>query len=138
MEYFQQGVISHISGNMENIGAEDDLNCRDLGQEVSEKSFSMLLRNCSCGILVKNLAGFCPCLTRFRLIALTKEIPKHTDMASVLWITLMKSILIKHHKLTNDKFKLYDSKIKWAPRNGMELNPVYKEINRLKILNRIK
>jgi hypothetical protein len=33
---------------------------------------------------------------------------------------------------------MYDSSIKAAPRNRMELNPVFNEITRLKMLNRIK
>jgi hypothetical protein len=33
---------------------------------------------------------------------------------------------------------MYGSRIKEAPGSGMELNPVFKEINTLKILNGIK
>jgi hypothetical protein len=48
---------------MEDIGAEGGLNCHSLAQVVSEKkNFSMLPRDHSCVILVKNVAAFCPCL----------------------------------------------------------------------------
>jgi hypothetical protein len=33
---------------------------------------------------------------------------------------------------------MYDSRVEGAPGNRMELNPVFKVINQLKILNRIK
>ena len=43
---------------MEDSGAEHDLKCGGLAQEVSEeKNFSMLSRD----ILVKNVGTFCPC-----------------------------------------------------------------------------
>lgn len=70
---------------MEGIVAEGDLNCADLAPEVSgKKIFSMWPRECSCGILVKGVALFYPCLRglpeakvkRFILIALTKEVSK--------------------------------------------------------------
>ena len=60
------------------------LNSGGLAQEVSEmKTFSMWPRDCSCDILVKNVAAFCHCpkclpeakVKRFRLIAL-KEVSK--------------------------------------------------------------
>jgi hypothetical protein len=59
--------------------AGSNLNCVDLAQEISkEKNFSMWHKDCFCGILVKNVATFCPCLKslpeakvkRLRLIAL--------------------------------------------------------------------
>ena len=48
---------------MEGSGAECELmNYRGLTQEVSEeKNLSMLPRDHSCDILVKNMTGFCPC-----------------------------------------------------------------------------
>ena len=78
---------------MEDFVAESDLNCGRLALEVSdEKYFNMWPRDCSCDILVKNVAAFCPCLKslpeakvkRLRLIALTKEISKKTSIDSVL------------------------------------------------------
>ena len=40
-----------------------DLNCRDMAQEFSEnKNCCMMPRDCSCDILVKDMAAFCPCL----------------------------------------------------------------------------
>ena len=70
---------------MEDFVAESDLNCAELAQKVSvKKNFSMWPRDCFCGILVKNVSAFCPCLKslpeakvkRFILIALTKEVSK--------------------------------------------------------------
>jgi hypothetical protein len=47
---------------MEDSGAEGDLNCGDLAQEVSEeKNISMWPKDCSY-ILANNLAAFCPYL----------------------------------------------------------------------------
>ena len=54
------GLIGHPSRNMENTGVEHDLNCADQAQEVSgEMNFSMRPIDCSCDILVKNVAGLC-------------------------------------------------------------------------------
>ncbi|EGV99439.1 hypothetical protein I79_014613 [Cricetulus griseus] len=48
---------------MEDNGADNDLWCLGLDQDVSEeKNFSMWPKNCSCDILVKNVVAFCPCL----------------------------------------------------------------------------
>ena len=105
MECFKRSSMGHTSKSMEDSGAEGDLNCGSLAHEVSEeKNFSMLPRDCSCDILVKNVVAFCPCTKsllktmtkRFRLIALTKEIPKQLSIDCVLWFTLKKSILIKN------------------------------------------
>ena len=79
--------MGHPSRNMEEFVAESHLNCADQVQEVSEKNFSMRLRGCFCGILVKNVAALCPCLKslpeakvkRFILIALTKEVSNPTE-----------------------------------------------------------
>ena len=74
------------------------MNSQSLAQEVSEKKFSMLPRDYSCDILVKNGDAFSPCLKsmpeakvkRFRLIILTKEVSKKPSVDSVLWFTFMK------------------------------------------------
>jgi hypothetical protein len=42
----------------------------------------------------------------------------------------MKNILIKHRQLKKEKYKTYG--IKGTAGNGMELNPVFKERNRLR------
>jgi hypothetical protein len=89
-----------------------------------------------CGILVKNVATFCPCLKSLpeakvktlRLILLTKEVSETSIIDFVLWISLMKSILRKHSKLRKEKYKIYGSSIKGAPGSEMELNPVFKNI----------
>ena len=82
MECFKWGLMGYPSRNMEDFVTESDLNCADLAQEVSVENFNMWPRDCFCGILVKNVATFCPCLKslpeakvkRLRLIALTKEV----------------------------------------------------------------
>ena len=76
-----------------------------------------------CGILVKNVATFCPCLKslpgakvkRLRLIALTKEVSKKLSRDFVLWLSLMKRSLNKHGKLRKEKYKMYGSNIKGVP-----------------------
>ena len=48
---------------MEDFVAGSNFNCADLVQEISkEKAFSMWHKDCFYGILVKNVATFCPCL----------------------------------------------------------------------------
>jgi hypothetical protein len=65
--------------------AESNLNYADLTQDVSEeKHFIMWCGDWFCGILLKNVAAFCPCLKslpkakvkRFMLVALTKDVLK--------------------------------------------------------------
>jgi hypothetical protein len=51
--------MNHTSKNTENSGAEGDLNCESLTQQVlEEKNGSMWPRHCSCNIFVKNVAVF--------------------------------------------------------------------------------
>ena len=51
--------MGHASRKMEDSSTECDLNCRYLDQEISEeKNVHMWPRNCSCDILVMNVAGF--------------------------------------------------------------------------------
>ena len=86
-----------------------------------------------CGILVKNVATFCPCLKslpeakvkRLRLIALTKEVSKKPSRDFVLWLSLMKRSLNKHSKLRKEKYKIYGLSIKGVPGSEMEQNPVF-------------
>jgi hypothetical protein len=120
---------------MEGFVTESDLNCADLAQEVSE-NFSMWPR-VFCGILVKNVAAFCPLLKslpeakvkRLRLIALTKEVLEMPIIDFVLWLCLMKSILNKHSKLRKEKYKIYGLSFKGAPGSEMELNLCSKMLN---------
>ena len=80
------GLMGHPSMNVKDfVVAESDLYCADLAQEVSEeKDFSMWPRDCSCGILMKNVAAFCPYLKslseaklkRFLSISLIKEVSR--------------------------------------------------------------
>jgi hypothetical protein len=44
----------------------------------------------------------------------------------------MKSSLMKRSKLRKKKYKIYGLSIKEAPRSNIELNPVFKEIKRLR------
>ena len=85
VECFKWGLMSHPTRNMEDFVADSNLNCEELAQDVSmERYFRMWPKDCFCGILVKNVAAFCPCLKslpeakvkRFILIALTKEVSK--------------------------------------------------------------
>ena len=76
------------SRNMEDFVPGSNLNCLDLAQEISkEKNFKMWHKDCFCGILVKNVATFYPCLKSLpeakvkrlgliALITLTKEVSK--------------------------------------------------------------
>ena len=81
MDCFKWGLMGHSGRNMEDFVDGRNLNCAKLTQEVSEeKNCRMRGKDCFCGILVKNVAAFCPCLKnllqtkvkRFLLIALTK------------------------------------------------------------------
>ena len=72
---------------------ESDFNCVDLAQEVSVENFNMWPRDCFCGLLVKDVATFCPYLKslpeakvkRFILISLTKEVSEMPIIDFVLW-----------------------------------------------------
>lgn len=67
---------------MEGFVTASDLNCADLTLEISVENFNMWPRNGFCGILVKNMATFCPYVEsllkakvkRFRLISLTRSL----------------------------------------------------------------
>jgi hypothetical protein len=58
MGYFKWGVMGYSSRNLDDFVTESDLNCADLAQEVSVEN--TWPRQCFCGILVKNVATFCP------------------------------------------------------------------------------
>ena len=63
MECLKWDLMGHPGRNMGDFVAEGDLNSGNLVIEISEeKNFSMWMRDCFCGILVKNVAAFCPCL----------------------------------------------------------------------------
>ena len=84
---------------MEDNGADNDLNCWVLAQELlEERNFSMLPRDCLCDILVREEAAFCLLpfalvqkvslrLKRkvFGLILLAEEIPKQPSIDSAIW-----------------------------------------------------
>ena len=56
--------MGHPNRNMEDGGVEGDLNCVILLAQADseERNCSMQPKDCSCNILVKNVATFCPCL----------------------------------------------------------------------------
>jgi hypothetical protein len=66
------------------------------------------------------------------MIVLTKEGSKQSSLDSVLWFSLMKNVLMKYSKLRKKKYETCGSSNKRAPGSVMELNPVFKEINRLR------
>ena len=133
VECFKRGLMGHPSRNMEDFVAGSNLNCVDLAQEISKENFRMWHKDCFCGILVKNVATFCPCLEslpedkvkRLRLTALSKEVSKKPIRDFVLWLSLMKRSLNKHSKLRKEKYKIYGSSIKGVPGSEMEQNPVF-------------
>ena len=93
-------------------------------------------KDCFCGILVKSVATFYPCLKSLseakvkrlgltELTALTKEVSKQPSRDSVLWLSLTKRSLNKHSKLRKAKYKIYGSSIKGIRGSEMEQNPVF-------------
>jgi hypothetical protein len=92
-------------------------------------------RDCSCDILMKNVAAFGSGqkrlpegrLKRFKLIVLTKKFSNNLQLDSVLWSTFMKNILMKDSKHRKEKYKMYGSSKKRKPGSVMELNIVFEE-----------
>ena len=87
---------------MKDSGAANDLNCRDLTQDLSEKNVSLWPRDSSCDILMKNGTSFSSCpkknmpeakLKSYGLVALAKEMSKQPSIDSVVW--LLAFILMK-------------------------------------------
>ena len=83
------------------------LNCRGLAQAVlEEKNINMCPRGHSCGILVKNMSAFCPCLKslsevqvkHFGLVPLAKEILKQSSVDSILWLLVVMLMKIYNEK----------------------------------------
>jgi hypothetical protein len=61
------------------------------------------------------------------------EVSGKPSIDFILWFTLIKSILIKHSKVTKKRYKMYrSSNNKRAAGSEMELNPVFKAIRRLR------
>lgn len=62
VEHFKWDLMGQPSRNTKESGAEGDLNCEHLAQDVSEKkNGNMLPRDCSCYILVKIVIVLCHC-----------------------------------------------------------------------------
>ena len=83
------------------------LNYRTLAQAVlEEENINMCPRGHSCGILVKNMAAFCPCLKslselqvkRFGLVPLAEEIFKQSSVVSILWLLVVMVMKIYNEK----------------------------------------
>lgn len=91
VECCKHGLMGHVGRSMDDRGAEGDLHCPGLGQEVSGKNFSVLSRNCSCDILVKNVAAFCPCLK-----SLTKAKVKNTENTTKLKVIFSPMLLSRN------------------------------------------
>jgi hypothetical protein len=134
VECFKWGLMGSPSRNMEDFVAGSNLNCDDPVLDISkEKNFRMWHKDCFCGILVKNVAAFCPCLKslpeakvkRFLLIALTKEVSKKPNRDLILCLSLVKSILNKPSKPRKEKYRIYGLSIKGTPGSEMEPNPVF-------------
>ena len=82
VECFKWGLMGHPRKNMEDFVTEWFELCRPGPRGFNGKLFfDRWPRDCFCGILMKNVAAFCPCLKslpeskvkRFILISLTKE-----------------------------------------------------------------
>ena len=85
-----------------------------LGLGGSEENFSVLARDCSCGILVNNVAAFHPCpkslpaakLKNFGLIPLAEEISKQPSIDSVVWLLVLALMKIYNEKEQVQKVKI--------------------------------
>ena len=111
-----------------------------LVQEVSEgKNVNVWLRDSSWAILVKDLNAFCLCLKslpeakvrKFRLLVLANKISKQPSIDRLCPVVL-KNILMECSKISKEKYKIYDSRVKWAPECGVELKSVFKETKEIK------
>ena len=62
VECFKWGLMGHPSRNMEDGGAEGDLNCVGLlAQKFQWKRMLVSSAYCFCDIWTKNMAAFCHC-----------------------------------------------------------------------------
>ena len=102
-------------------------------------------------ILAKNVAGFglslknqpVAKLKSFGFMALAKEISPQCSIYSVVWSLAMALTQLYNGKeqAKQGKYKMYSLRRKGKPRCVMKLNPVLKEMNRLKrslVLHRTK
>lgn len=82
------------SSSIEGSGAEGDLKCGELVQDVSTKNISMGPGNNHCDILVKKVVPFCPflkCLPEGQLkssglTAMADYISKWPGIGCVMWL----------------------------------------------------
>ena len=57
-----------------------------------------------------------------------------TELCGYYWLLLYR-LIMKRNKPSKEKYKMYNLRRKGAPGSGIELTPVFKGINRFKILN---
>jgi hypothetical protein len=116
------------------------LNCGSLALEVSEeKNFNMWLRVCSVifwwrlWLLFALVWRVYLRLKKRNLYSLYwQRKSQKSPTKTVLWLSLMKSILNKCSKLRKEKHKMYSWNNKRTWESEMELKPMSKEINRLR------
>ena len=105
---------------MEDGGAECDLNCRCLDQEVSEeKNVSLWPRDQACDILMKHVAAFCTRpkslseanVKSFRFIPLAEEISKQTSFDCLMWLSVLTLMKIYNEKKQTEQDKLQNVQI---------------------------
>ena len=133
---FKHCLMGHTSRSMENSAAECDLmECVGHAQEVTKENINMWPRNCD--ILVKNMSALCPCLKslpkakmKFGLNLLEEKVSKQPNVLWLLALTLIKIYNEKEQAEQGETQNMYRLK-KGTPGIGIELNPVFKEINRL-------
>ena len=99
-----------------------------MAQEVPEElNFNMLPRDCSCDILVKNVAAFCSCLKtlpeakvkRFELILLAEEISEQPSIEySFVWLLVV--ILMKIYNEEEQENVKFEEKRSTRKQNGVK------------------
>lgn len=92
------GLNRHPSRSLENNSSENNVDCGDPAEEVSEGNNSCSwARDHSNGILAKNMAAFCPGqkllteakLKNFELISLAEEISRKHNIVSVVQLLVI-------------------------------------------------
>lgn len=97
------GLNRHPSRSLENNSSENNVDCGDPAEEVSEGNNSCSwARDHSNGILAKNMAAFCPGqkllteakLKNFELISLAEEISREPNVDSVVQLLAVTHMLL--------------------------------------------
>ena len=109
--------MGHISRNMKENGADNDLNCWGLSQEIPEETnFNML----PCDTLMENVGDFCRYMKSlletkvksFGLIPLAKEISKQPSIDSVI------STLMRIYNEKEQTWKVKIQKVKFEEKRS--------------------